>query len=139
MPDIETVIRGDEQTCSRLSTGELGNASSEIPIVIYFNRCGQIRSGCRSTARVCLGDGCGRGADHGRMVGLCVWLPCPYLHLYFRFKLHLRPFPEASKHIGDELPSLPPDKVASTFSQTFPAPTARISGSLLMNLRSSSS
>ena len=27
-----------------------------------------------------------------------------------RFKLHLRPFPEASKHIGDELPSLPPDK-----------------------------
>ena len=27
-----------------------------------------------------------------------------------RFKLYLRLFPEASKHTGDELPSLPPDK-----------------------------
>ena len=26
------------------STGELGNACSKIPLVIYYNRCGQVRT-----------------------------------------------------------------------------------------------
>ena len=71
------------------STGELpGNACSKIPAVIYYNRCGQVRSGCRSTARACLGDGCGRGVDYGGMVGLCGWLPSrSYLHLYFQVQV----------------------------------------------------
>jgi hypothetical protein len=65
-------------------------------------------------------------------------LPWSYLHFTYRFKLYLRAFPEAPKHIENELPSLLTDKVASTFSQTFSAPTARIYGPLLMKRSASS-
>jgi hypothetical protein len=43
------------------------------------------------------------------MVGLCPCLGRIFI-CTSRFKLHLRPFPEASKHIGDELPSILTDK-----------------------------
>ena len=36
-----------------------------------------------------------------------------------RFKLYLGPFPEASKHTGDQLPSLPPDKSCVDFFADF--------------------
>ena len=112
MPDIETVTRWDEQTCSRLSADELGNASSEIPIVIYYNRCGQVRTVGAETLRESV---------EGRLWTRCgLWrngwslslLSCLGRIFIFtsRFKLHLLPFPEASKHIGDKLPSLPADK-----------------------------
>ncbi|KIK03418.1 hypothetical protein K443DRAFT_41800, partial [Laccaria amethystina LaAM-08-1] len=46
VPDIETVTKWDGRTCrsflDRLPAGELGNGSSEIPIVICFNRCGHV-------------------------------------------------------------------------------------------------
>ena len=39
-----------------------------------------------------------------------------------RFKLYLRPFPETSKHTGDELPSFPPDKsCVNVFADPFSA------------------
>ena len=119
MPDIEAVVRGDEQTRRRLSTGELSSVTSfEIPIMMWLSS----HCGCQSTARVCLGDGCGRGADYGGMHGLCgQWLPWS-----LPVKLYPRSFPEASKRTGDGLPSLPRIKVASTFSQTFSLPAARI-------------
>ena len=90
----------------------------KIPVVIYYNQCGQVRSGCRSIARASLvGDGCERGVDYGGMVG---WLPSRlYLHLYFQVQVYLCPFPEASKHTGDQLPSLPPDKSCIDFFTDF--------------------
>ena len=53
------------------------------------------------------------------------------------FKLHLRPIPEASKHLGDELPSLPIDKscvdfFADFFHQANGEDLLRIYGLLLM-------
>jgi hypothetical protein len=122
------------RTNMQVFCGELGNASSEIPFVIYYNQCGRVRTVGAET----LQDGSGRGVDYGRMVGLCHCLGRTFIFTS-RFKLYLRPFPEASKHIEDELPSLLTDKVASTFSQTFSAPTTRIYGPLWMKRSASSS
>ena len=135
MPDIETVTRWDEQMCSRRSSG---NASSEIPIVIYYNRCWpSSHCGCQSTARVCLGDRCGRGVDYGGMVGLCRCLGSVFI-CTSRFKLQLRPFPKPWWTLETSCLHFQRIKVASTFSQTVSAPTTRIYGPLLMKRPASS-
>ena len=55
------------------------------------------------------------------MVGLCRCLGRIFI-CTSRFKLHLRPFSEASVHIGDELPSLPTDKsCVDVFADCFSA------------------
>ena len=61
--------------------------------------------------------------DEGRtMAGWLVFVFGCLVRIFIctsRFKLHLRPFPEASKHIGDELPSLPPDNSCVDFFADF--------------------
>ncbi|KIJ93867.1 hypothetical protein K443DRAFT_134933 [Laccaria amethystina LaAM-08-1] len=79
---------------TRFPADELGNGSSKIPTVIYYDRHGKVRAVGAEALRESVQD---TAVSEG-------WIKVEW------FKLHLRPFPEESMYVGSELPLLPLNK-----------------------------